>query len=193
MRIVRSWPATIPVDRPHVVDQLPRLQLADFDYTPLGDIADDVLLLEWDMAVSLGDLERFARRAAETPGRVLVAPYPLYHVGPYPVQAHRRVTGPGPEDTRPVRVNEPTADLFGLGMAYLPRPLILEFLRWPSPARGQWPFERGYTDGRFTDQTFSVWHFHNAACGPVAIDWSVRPVHLHYSLHYIGAAAQISQ
>lgn len=170
MRIVRSWPATIPPDRPHVVDQLPRLQLADFDYTPLGDIADDVLLLEWDMAVSLGDLERFARRAAETPGRVLVAPYPLYHVGPYPVQAHRRVTGPGCDDTRWIRVNEPDADLFGLGMAYLPRQLIRAFLADPA--------ER--TDPRFTDHTFSVWHHRYARLGPVTVDWSVRPVHLHY-------------
>lgn len=47
MRWLRSWPARQPYGRPHVVDRLERLVIDDYDYTPLGEIDDDAIIIEW--------------------------------------------------------------------------------------------------------------------------------------------------
>jgi hypothetical protein len=172
MRILRSWPATVPAGRAHVVDNIERLVMDGYDYRVLGDVNDDVLLLEWDIAVGLEDLERFAAAATEDPGRVLVAPYRLYsyasgrpHLGRW---AHRRYEGdPATGHLRHVDENDTACHLFGLGMTYLPRDITQAFL-------AAW-------DGRVCDVSLSGWHYRNIT-PEVPIAWDVRPVHLHYDI-----------
>lgn len=177
MKLLRSWPATVPAGRAYVHDSIPRLVMRDYDYRILGDVDDDVLLIEWDLAVGKEELVEFADRARATPDRVLVAPYRLYHYAsdrdrPVPVWAHRRYIGT-PETGRLVHVTEdqPTAHLWGLGLTYLPRHVIRRFL-------AAWP-------GDVSDGSLSGWH-HRHIEPEVPITWDIRPVHLHYQIPPIG-------
>lgn len=152
--------------------------MRDFDYQGLGELGDDVLLLEWDIAVDRDELAAFEDRCRRHPYRVRVAPYKLYHVPGEP-WAHRHVDDQGGE--RWVLEYEETCDYFGFGMIYLPHMLIRRFESSPAPARGL-PIGvelEHYADRRFTDQTFSCWH-RRQGYDPVRIDWDVRPVHLHW-------------
>lgn len=148
-----------------------------YDYRILEHVDDDVLLVEWDVAVDKEQLTAFARRATSTPDRVLVAPYKLYHFSsdrdrPEPVWAHRKYIG-SPETGTLVHVTEddPICHLWGLGLVYLPRWIVVEFLN-------AW-------DGTFSDGAFSGWHYRNIV-EDVPIAWDVRPVHLHYQIPPVG-------
>ena len=149
-----------------MVDQIPQLVIENHDYRSLLDIDEDVVLLEWDIAVSREDLESFVGMAQMKPSGVLVAPYRLYT--PEPVWAHR--TWPGdsltPQGAVPVWTGKPACNLFGLGMAYLPRDIVRKFCK------------SGWAN-HFGDVEFSMWHYHNVAA-EVPITWAVRPVHLNY-------------
>lgn len=174
MKLLRSWPANVPDGRAYVVDQMPRIVMDNYDYRVLGDVDDDVLLIEWDLAIGKEDLAAFAARAAAAPQRVLVAPYRLYHYASNrdrtaPIWVHRRYIGT-PETGTLVHVQEgdPTCNLWGLGMTYLPRDLIRRFLAaWPALT--------------VSDGSLSGWHHRNVE-PDVPITWDIRPVHLHYQL-----------
>lgn len=171
MKLVRSWPATIPEGRNYVVDGIERLVMDGYDYRCLADVNDDVVLIEWDIAVGGDELATFMSRAAAEPDRVRVAPYILYPASTRTKEAfyihrikergcNRYVTGP--EDTY--------CHTFGFGLIYLPRELVLGFLH---------TLER---KDRFRDGLFSYWHRRNAPEPRVPIDWDVNAVHLHYDL-----------
>lgn len=133
------------------------------DYQPWPSHGPGWCLLEWDIALGQADRDRFAAAALERPGRVRVAPYWLYPKdGRGPIQVHRTAG-------RPIRDGQPHADSFGLGCIYLPQPVLDRF--WQEPPR------RLTRQGVFTDGTFSDWH--RARYGPVDVDWTVHPQHLH--------------
>lgn len=180
MRLIRSWPRRIPEDRNYVCDDIEKLVIDQHHYGSLIDITDDVLLLEWDIAVAKEELLAFAERARETPDRVLVAPYTIYadrYNLPADIWAHRTWNGlPGysivPEGATPVETGAPVCNLFGLGMIYLPHELVRGFR---SPKYGN---EFGWAN-HFGDNEFSMWHYLNVE-KDVPIMWEVRPVHLNY-------------
>ena len=172
MKLIRSWPAVVPPNRAHVVDDIPRHVMHDFSYRGLADYRDDILLVEWDMAVSAFFFMRFRVRVAADPTKVLVAPYRIYEstTKPTPLPGgpkwvHRKYVG-AKASLRWVQEGDPDADLWGLGLTYLPRRIIREFMDF-------WP-------GHFNDGAISGWHFDRY--GPVPIAWDVRPVHLHYTI-----------
>ncbi len=177
MKLLRSWPAVVPYGRSYVVDGIQRLVIHGYDYTVLGDVDDDVLLLEWDIAVGEEELHAFASRAAEEPSRVLAAPYRLYPGGSLrdpsrttPVwSAWRYAVDQQAGGVVEVQPGTPTAHVVGLGMTYLPRDLIRRYLADRSP------------DWGFSDIAFSGWH-HREVTPDIALDWAARPVHLHYQL-----------
>ncbi|WP_116042275.1 hypothetical protein [Amycolatopsis palatopharyngis] len=176
MKIVRSWPAQVPDNRSYVVDDLPRLVLEDYDLSPLCELDDDVILIEWDLAASEEDFVRFADAVRDDPGRVVVAPYRLYLTTesqrPFqePVWAHRRPDGSHVDE------NEPTCAFFGFGLTYFPREIVQAF-------RASW-------QGHFSDGSFSGWHRNNVT-HEVPIVWDVRPVHLHYDVRKLAGLPPI--
>jgi len=187
MKLVRSWPAVVPENRPHIVDGMDRVLIDKYDYRPLADLNDDVLLIEWDIAVGREEILHFAEHAEREPDRVLTAPYKLYRDSNYRdhwpdpdnpwvwmlnhwVGEGSRPNGaqgetiPGTQTLMP-QVGDPTCNGFGFGLVYLPRDLIRAFV-----ATGP---------EHFGDVSFSVWH-HNNVRPDVPICWHVRPVHLHF-------------
>ena len=152
MKFVRSWPAKIPPDRNYVVDMLPRFVMDDYSYRGLGDLNDDVLLIEWDMAVGKEDLDRFLGHIGDDPSRVVVAPYRVYQhtetpaVLPQPVWVLRRYRD-DEQSMYFVDEGEPTCHMWGLGLTYLPRHVIRGFL-------DAWP-------GHMNDAALSGWHYKN--------------------------------
>lgn len=181
MRLVRSWPAQVPEDRPHVVDGIDRFIMEHYDYRGLAELGDDVVLIEWDLALDRPDLERFLQRCVDDPGQVRVAPYLLYPASTGKTEPHYcqkiRVGGEnrwvtGPEDE--------FCQMFGFGLVYLPKYLIDGFTQTLIRNR------------RFSDVTFSHWHWRHAPKQHknVPIDWDVRPVHVHYDLLEIPERSQ---
>jgi hypothetical protein len=169
-----NWIRTYPPGRPgqwhgrnYVIDHATRWVHMDRDYLPvLAGVADDTVLLEWDIAVSLEDRQTFARHIAREPDRIQVAPYLLYPAStslPRPVWAHRRITELG--DAQWVDDDEPGCDLFGFGMVYLPLDLVTAYLA-TCPAGSN-------------DNDFSRWH-HDTVGERVPIRWDCYPIHLHY-------------
>lgn len=158
---VRSFPTEpLPPRRAYVQDTLPRvLTPLGLDYgRSLADLdADGVVLLEWDIAVDGYELQAFTKRALRTPDLVSVAPFkigiePNRH---WAMWNHR---------FQPVEDGDLWCYAFGFGCTYLPMAAIRGFLDARLPG----------ADGQFTDGNFSRWWNRGAA-----IDWSVRPVHLH--------------
>jgi hypothetical protein len=175
MRLVRSFPALVPPGRNYIVDDADRHLNAGYSYRGLVSFGDGLVHLDWDMAVSREDLEAFVDRARQAPQRVLVGPQRV-DVGDgrrhltKPVWNMRRYVGRGLEH---VQEGDPTCDLYGFGMVYLPHALLAGFeARW----------RRELDDGsiRFDDTGFAGWATWEQ--GPAAIDWQVRPVHLHYRI-----------
>lgn len=169
MRLVRSWPSRPPVGKSFVVDDAQRVEVDDYDYRRLADLDDDVINLDWDVAVAREDVERFALQARAEPGRVLVAPYPIYPdtrpgLGELTWPMRRHESG----QLRYVRTGEPFCHLFGFGMVYLPRELL----------RG---FVQANPGVRLDDTAFAGWHYRETAT-EVPITWDIRPVHLNYRI-----------
>jgi hypothetical protein len=164
MLVARAWPDRPPAAAPHIIDSWPRIQVDDYDYRDLAALADDVIVLDWDIAVSKPDIETFARQVRRAPNVPLAAPY-LLHGEAEPVWAHRVYEGTPPVRLRYVATGEPYCDLFGFGMTYLPWTLIAAYI--------------ADRPGKIMDDTsFSGWW---AGQGHrTSICWAVRPVHLHY-------------
>jgi hypothetical protein len=172
MRLVRSWPSRPPGGRAYVCDDAPRVAVDDYDYRGIVQLDDDVLNLDWDIAVAREDLAEFASMARAAPERVLVAPYPIYpdtRPGlPGITWPMRRYDG---DVLRYVAKGEPTCHLFGFGMTYLPRELI-----------------RGFADANpganFDDTAFAGWHYRETR-REIPIVWRIRPVHLNYRINTV--------
>jgi hypothetical protein len=169
MRVVRAWPDSPPQGRPYVSDAWPRVPVDNYNYAGLASLGDDVITLDWDIAVDLADLERFAARARRDPQVPLVAPCRLYCDGAAPIPGgplwNARVYEAGGRSLRYVAEGEPVCHLFGFGMTYLPAVLLGRFLR-------------DYPGGPLDDTSFSGWQYRTS--GLTELDWSVYPVHLHY-------------
>jgi len=165
--------------RPHVVDQIERFVMGNYDYHGLERYDDDILLLEWDIAISREDLTKFSKRAEIDPSFIRVAPYRLYVEREHPVWAHRHAWSV--TDVH-VGYTDKTCDLFGFGCIYLPKKLIIAFLEADSETRARDPRYHGpdYKDTRFTDQTFSTWYHWHYKGPAVPIDWDIRPIHLNW-------------
>lgn len=180
MKIIRSWPKAIPARRAYVHDDLPRFMMETYDYRGLADaFPEDLILLEWDIAVDMDALARFIAQCEAEPDRVRVAPYRLWaatgtsDLTPNPPWAHRSYDYPEIKASCSfVEEGDPVCHLFGLGMVYLPHDTV-----------------RGYAEaapGHFSDGSFSAWHnAHISAETPIS--WDVRPVHLHYPIERMGS------
>lgn len=169
MRLLRSWTSKIPAGRNYVVDATEKLLIEDYDYAPLADVGDDVVLLEWDIAVDRDELAGFIDRAKQDPERVIVAPYRLYVTTERshprkPVWVHRRADGSH------VDFGDPSCAFFGFGLTYFPQALVTAF-------RAAWP-------GHFSDTSFSGWHHKNVGEAPIL--WDVHAAHLHYDVADLG-------
>lgn len=158
LRIVRSFPKVVPPGRAYVQDDLERFYMSEYDYQPLADFAgdDDIVLLEWDIAVSRYDLGMFIGRAHVHAGP-MVAPYDLTRPGTWP---HWRVQG---SEVRRIHKGEPECEYFGLGLVYLPNYVLKEY-----------PVGHPMTDG-----TLSRWFQSSEHAQPVPIDWGTTVTHLH--------------
>jgi hypothetical protein len=174
MKVIRSWPLDAPPGHARCDDALPRIMTPPFDYTPLVLAGDDVLHLDWDVAVSPEDLRTFAAAARLRPLEPLVAPIRLYPGSmfghdpvprdlPEPVWGAKSYDDGTEQSMHYVTRGEPAADLWGFGMVYLP---LCWLLRW----RDDCP---GVTMG---DLQFSGWYHRQE--GAAQLCWDVRPVHL---------------
>lgn len=177
MKLLRSWPTTVPAGRSYVVDDIPKLVMDGYDYRCLRHVDDDLVLIEWDIAAGGEQLETFMARAAAAPNQVRVAPYLLYPASTraqHPFYVHS-VRGPGAKRyvTGP---DDEWCHMAGFGLIYLPRDLVLGFLDNLTLPQNR--------HRKFSDTTFSYWHWRHVDRNrrQIPIDWDCHAVHLHYDL-----------
>lgn len=148
--------------------------MTDFDYRHLVDLNDDIVLLEWDMAICYDRLEEFMRRCAAEPDQMRAAPYLLYESSAHPsfVSPHwaQFVVDTNSRRLRPVARGEPICNRTGFGLTYLPGAMIAQFAA----------VLKRHPRHKFTDMTFSYWHDRQRHFGPIPIEWDCEVVHLHY-------------
>ena len=174
MRLIRTFPATIPFGRSYVVDDMERVVNSGYSYRGLAALGDDVVHLDWDQAVDRADLVRFVDRAKADPDRARVVPVLVDLAArpglAAPVWNCRVYVG---DRLRYVEPGDGTADLFGFGMVYLPGKALAAF-------EDRWRAELDDGSVRFDDTGFSGWY--SKEYGPAVIDWDLHAVHLHYSV-----------
>lgn len=177
----RSWPsdgdfAERDLEKvPHVIDDLPRLMMASFNYKTVSEYRsigtvdgwpdEDFCMLEWDVALDPHSRNLFSALATIEPRRVLVGPY-WWHDSWIDFVGN---DGRGPTlESRQVLPSDDTCDSFGLGCIYIPRVVLTEFLA-----------QMGSLG--FTDYTFGGWY--RQKYGPARVTWEAHPQHVHdYSL-----------
>ncbi|WP_418062432.1 hypothetical protein [Pimelobacter simplex] len=191
MKLIRSWPINPPKDRARVKDGMERFMQDKYDYRGLADYDDDIVLIEWDVAVDRDELVHFIEHARREPDRPLGAPFKLFRDSAYGNEPewpegvewvwpllHWKGEGsrPGPRPGDPdtpgsytemAQPGDPTCNGISFGLVYLPRKLLRAH-------EDAWP-------GRVADVSFSVWHYENVR-PDIPICWHVRPAHLHYDL-----------
>lgn len=178
MKWIRTFPRVIPRDRWYVSDGLERVYIRDYDFTPLLDVPDDFIMLEWDIVLSRSQMEEWEARITLDLDKIRVLPYRLpYHLDQgEPAWAHRHAPPvPTINDLDVIRQNrdwvregDADCELFGFGAVYIPRYMMDEFRESEYYRREQ----------RINDHHFSAWHWlekHRS----VPIDWDIRPIHLH--------------
>jgi hypothetical protein len=183
MRLVRSWPLDVPPNHPCIYDNCDRVILRRKylpDYTPLAETGEDLLHLDWDVAVGRNELRRFADKCRAEPGKVRVAPTWNYVTR---IKNNHTLDGSTTQwllwrqenvSRRNCYEGEPTCDYFGFGMVYLPAELLARF-------------KEDRPDIRFNDINFSRWHYdvHQGGYGRspgVPVEWDVHAVHINYSM-----------
>lgn len=171
--LVRSWPLNPPPGHARVEDGVIRVLIDNFDYRPLVEVDDDVVHLDWDTAVSLEDVREFAGLARAHPSHPLVVPMREYPGGMHGAET-RKLTRPtwnvkryDGQMTRYAEPGEATCHLFGFGMVYLPKSLVVEHAAALDPGVP------------FTDVGFSGWWSRNGERSAYCV-WSIHPIHLNY-------------
>jgi hypothetical protein len=171
MRIMRSFPepGKIPPGRAYVADDLEKLYTpvdhgGRADFSGLRAVTDDVILVEWDVAVDRANLARFAKLAEGRDWPVVAPHYKLGDDGELH-WVHFRRRG---SEWRPVFPGEWGCDQFALGLVFLPGGLLAGCPRgdeWSPAAMNEGVIGR-YLRGR------PDWR-------PVPIAWDITTVHLH--------------
>jgi len=174
MNIIRAMPKVIPENRNYVVDSIDRVAIYNYDMHFLIDIDDDVILLEWDIAIAHHDLNNFVAHARDMPNRLQVAPYILYNSSmdelTAPVWAHRHMVNELPLQLSWIDYGDPVCDLFSTGMIYIPKEIIKrlgeadDLVTWHN---------------NLNDSKFAFWHYYEIG-EKVPVHWDCRPIHLHY-------------
>lgn len=141
----------------------------------LTELNDDVILLEWDMAIAHHDLHNFIAHARQAPHLVHVAPYVLYETSldelHAPVWAHRHMLNEMPLHLKWVDYGDSVCDLFSTGMIYIPRDIANRLSE--SDDLVTWHHN-------INDSKFAFWYYYTIG-EKVPIHWDVRPIHLHYN------------
>jgi hypothetical protein len=166
------------MDHPHIVDSCERVLIPSIDYRPLLNVDDDVIHLDWDVAVGLIELRHFAKKCIANPEIVRVAPTMMYKsrfwysegYATRPWTTNWMVYVQDSVGKRVVYDGEPFANYFGFGMVYLPQWTIKEFA------------ETLNSNEHFRDGNFCEWYFKRTNGQPVPVEWDTNAVHTNYDI-----------
>lgn len=193
MKWVRTYTGdefyTLGCGRPVVWD--PRhcepFYLAGYNYKPLLEsMTADMVVIEWDLAVSKEDRARFGRHCQDAPQVIHVAPYPHYGYKPGGWD-HGWVHRNDGLLSGSITEGEPDCQFFGFGLIYFPLRIVRAFLddmaRPPGELAARYgePVAALLGEESVTDVAFSAWHW-AAQRQRVPVHWDVRPVHLNYEV-----------
>lgn len=156
------------------MDGLDLVLVDNYDMRFLQDLDDDVILLEWDIAVAQHDLVNFIAHARMAPHLIHVAPYVLYPESldeiVAPVWAHRHMLNEMPLQMKWIDYGDSCCDIFSTGMIYLPGNIIQDLSK--SDNLITW-------HNNITDSKLAFW-YHHTYKQKVPVHWDCRPIHLHY-------------
>jgi hypothetical protein len=180
MKVVRSWPLNPPkTQKPHIIDDCERVYIKTVDYRPLADLNDDVIHLDWDVAVGMVELRNFAKKCLAEPNTVRVAPTMMYSsrywrdelpgdgrgwFTDWMVQVQMNV------GTRPIKYGEPYGHFFSFGLVYLPKQILRDFVNQLKD------------NEQFRDREFCQWFQKSTGGTSVPVEWATNAVHLNFSM-----------
>lgn len=179
VRLVRSWPRKPPDNHPRIEDNCTRIVIDWCDYSALLQLNDDVLHLDWDVAVGQDELQAFAAKCIAEPEVVRVAPtmsYPTrqraWHPAPgtpkhYMVWSEESWAS----DRVGLRPGTPYCNYFAFGFVYLPRWTLEGFME-SIPDFGS----------TLNDVSFSAWYQYVTGGRDVPVEWDTNVIHLNYSM-----------
>lgn len=171
MRIIRSFPKTIPPNRAYIMDQYERFYNQDYGYAGFQEVVnqDDIVLLEWDVAVDQPNLRRFIRYCEDNPDWPCVAPYHKTEDDELHWMHFRKIgmTPHGGELWRPIYQGEPDCDQFGPGLSYFPKGIL-------NGCPNQDAGSQVLNDGLISRYLRSLPQWR-----PIPIHWDVHVTHLH--------------
>lgn len=183
MRLVRSWPLKPPDDHPRIFDNCDRVYIPTIDYSPLADLDDDLIHLDWDVAAGQHELRAFAERCLDEPERVRTAPTMSYNTRQRRWQKGSETPSTWMvwhfnDGTRTLlEEGEPTCDLCAFGLIYLPSWTLKGFVK----ALNEYP-EKWGRSRHFGDINFCHWYRTVTAGQGIAVEWDINPVHMNYSI-----------
>lgn len=174
-RWVRSWPEYVPPHKTHIIDDLPRVTVKDYDYRTLIPYNTDHRLnhLDWDVAIGREDVERMDELYRLYPNRVVVAPI-YYYDETLPRYVHQQVVPISTQYPRGMRwmtAGENLCDYAGFSCISIPP----NFLQWCD----EWLKTLHNEDQRITDTRFSDWMY-QIRHEKFVVDWRIQAVHLNY-------------
>jgi hypothetical protein len=183
MRLVRSWPLNPPEGHPQIIDDCERVYIETVDYTPLGDLGENFIHLDWDVAVNRDALRAFADKCEKEPNRIRVAPTMNWVTRQY--RANQNASSADQwlvwkltlEGKRNLEPGEPFCDMFAFGMVYFPIAIFQKYLAADTSAGNSHP-----------DINFCEWRYNTYYGGirknppGVPVEWDTHAVHLNYSM-----------
>ena len=180
MKLIRSWPQDPPKNNhPYVHDNCERVYIPTIDYTPLLEVNDDVIQLDWDVAVGRDEIRRFAKKCLSEPDLVRIAPVMRYEsriwrgetYGSRPWNEAYMAKVQMPVGRRQAVPGDLYCCEFGFSLTYLPRWTLEEFTNFAAE-----------TGCQFRDREFADWYYVRTGRKGVPMEWDIYPVHLNYDM-----------
>jgi hypothetical protein len=180
MKLIRSWPQQPPTKNhhPYVVDNCNRVCIPTIDYSPLLDVGDDLIHLDWDVAVGKHEIQAFAKKCLAEPEDIRVAPVMMYGsrfykddgLSPGRWQDKYMECVQMPVGKRPVQPGDPYCNYFSFSLIYFPYWTLKGFVDSLRPGE------------QFRDGNFNEWYGRTTNWRPVPLEWDAHVVHTNYSI-----------
>ena len=186
IEIVRSWPPEqwMLEDHPYVVDNARRVVINSkrkggtyfTDYRPLYQVGQDMIHLDWDMAIGRDELRDFADRCRENPHKLRTMACRTYPTRRYQLglDETKQTEWHAWHSLNPkveVEPGDPYCKWFSFAAIYLPWSIWKPFVESFGDKRDIWCSAR----------SLASWYHINVE-DKIALDWETNIVHVNYSI-----------
>jgi len=184
--VVRSWPPEewMFENHPYVVDNARRVVINSkrngdsyfVDYRPLYEVGQNMIHMDWDMAIGRNELRDFADRCRENPEKLRSAAcrtYPTrqYQLGLDKTKQTEWHAWHSLDPKVEVKPGDPTCKWCSIALCYIPWSVWKPFVESYGDRKDCWASARGLAN----------WYRDNVE-DSIDLDWDTNVVHVNYSI-----------